>query len=122
MTPRQQRNRPGSEGSQLLVSSLLLVAVVLGIACGATTEPPESPGQRTTSGEVVVTGTLTDEGVECPALRGDDGQLYTLTGAALDGIETGDRLRVRGSVAELSYCMQGRTIDVGAVERLEPDP
>ena len=139
MSPRPRPSRRGPEEDRLLVSSLLLVALVLGLACGATTESPEPSGERrgapsapaTTedeekgrpiSGEVVVTGTLTGEGVECPALRGDSGELYTLTGAALDGIETGDRLRVRGSVAKLSYCMQGRTIDVEEVERLDSDP
>jgi hypothetical protein len=61
---------------------------------------------------VKVTGTLTDEGVECPALRGDDGQLYTLNRDAVEGFEIGDRVRVTGKVAEISFCRQGTTLDV----------
>lgn len=69
------------------------------------------------SDEIAVTGALTDEGVECPALRGDDDRLYTLTGADLGELQAGDRVRVRGSVARFSYCMQGTTIEVREIER-----
>lgn len=58
-----------------------------------------------------VRGTLTDEGVECQALRGDDGELYTLTGD-LSGFEEGDRVRVRGTIAEVSICQQGTTLQI----------
>lgn len=61
---------------------------------------------------VKVTGTLTDEGVECPALQGDDGQLYTLNRSAVEGFEVGDRVRVVGKVAQASFCQQGTTLDV----------
>ena len=37
---------------------------------------PESKGGT----DISVVGRLTSEGVECQALRGDDGQLYTLLG------------------------------------------
>ena len=62
-----------------------------------------------------VRGTLTDEGVECQALRGDDGELYTLTGD-LSGFENGDRVKVRGTVAEVSICQQGTTIEVQSIK------
>lgn len=66
-------------------------------------------------GEAVsVTGELTDEGVECPALRGDDGTLYTLAGSTGD-FDVGDRVHVEGTVAEMSFCMQGTTISVEAI-------
>jgi len=68
--------------------------------------------------EVTVTGRLTDEGVECQALRGDDGGLYTLTGE-LGGAVVGDRVRVSGVPAEMSFCMQGTTLDVVGIERLD---
>jgi hypothetical protein len=60
---------------------------------------------------VAVTGELTSEGVECPALRADDGALYTLAGDT-GGFEVGDRVRVQGRVAEMSTCMQGTTLEV----------
>ncbi|HVS02630.1 MAG TPA: DUF5818 domain-containing protein [Thermoanaerobaculia bacterium] len=67
-------------------------------------------------GTIEVTGTLTGEGVECQALRAADGDLYTLTGDLGDARQ-GDRVRVRGTIVQISYCMQGTTI---AVTHLEP--
>jgi hypothetical protein len=74
--------------------------------------------RRSESGSMTVTGVLTAEGVECPAMRGDDGTLYTLTMRDLGGLRTGDRVRVTGSVAEMSFCMQGTTINVASIERV----
>ena len=68
---------------------------------------------------VTVTGILTNEGIECPALRAGDGELYTLAGGGLGGFRPGDRVRVEGSVAEMSFCMQGTTL---AVDRIEGAP
>jgi hypothetical protein len=69
---------------------------------------------------ITVTGTLTDEGIECQALRGDDGVLYTLTGN-LGAFSTGGRVTVSGSVAELSICQQGTTIRVTSIEQASAD-
>jgi hypothetical protein len=78
-----------------------------------------SPGEEErTPMRVDVTGLLTDEGVECPAMRGDDGRLYTLTGN-LQGHRQGDRVRVVGTVAEISFCMQGTTVVVEQISRVE---
>jgi uncharacterized protein DUF5818 len=66
---------------------------------------------------MTVTGKLTDEGVECQAMRGDDGKLYTLTGD-LKGFRAGDRVRVTGSIPAESICQQGTTIAVEKIERV----
>ena len=66
----------------------------------------EKPGKT-----VVVRGVLTDEGVECQALRSDDNTLYTLAGK-VEGFKIGDRVKVTGKVAEVSTCQQGITLDV----------
>lgn len=63
-----------------------------------------------------VAGRLTDEGVECPALRSLDGTLYTLSGD-VGGFEPGDEVVVTGREVETSTCMQGKTI---AVESIAP--
>lgn len=63
---------------------------------------------------VQVTGTLTEDGVECQALQGEDGTLYTLTGD-LGGFGPGDRVEVEGTVAEMSICMQGTTLAVEVI-------
>jgi hypothetical protein len=65
---------------------------------------------------VEVAGTLTNEGVECQAMRSDDGKLYTLMGN-LKGFKTVDRVRVVGTVAQVSYCMQGTTLSVTKIQR-----
>jgi hypothetical protein len=68
-------------------------------------------------GETVeVHGTVTDEGVECPAVRDRAGTLYTLTGTEVD-LEPGTEVRVEGRIAEVSICMQGVTIEVESLER-----
>jgi LysM repeat protein len=76
---------------------------------------------RITSGNqantVTVDGTLTREGVQCPAMRGDDGRLYTLAGD-ITGLRAGDRVRVVGRVVEASICQQGTTIELQAITGL----
>ncbi len=67
--------------------------------------PGPAPGTA-----VSVTGTLSSEGAECPALRGDDGKLYTLADPAAGGFRPGDRVHVTGEVAGMSLCLQGITI------------
>jgi hypothetical protein len=68
-------------------------------------EPGPPPGSQ-----VSVDGTLSNEGTECPALRGDDGKLYTLADPATGGFRPGDRVHVAGEVAGMSRCMQGITL------------
>lgn len=64
---------------------------------------------------IEVHGELTDEGVECPALRGPFGTLYTLAVSDLEH-GPGTEVMVRGTIAEMSTCMQGTTIAVESVE------
>jgi len=62
-------------------------------------------------GAICVRGHLTDEGIECPALRSESQSLYTLAGD-IAGFEVGDEVCVCGTAAEVSFCMQGTTISV----------
>jgi hypothetical protein len=66
-------------------------------------------------GKVTLSGQMSDEGVECPAMRGEGGELYTLTGSD-DWPEAGTRVRVVGQVAEISICQQGLTIAVESIQ------
>ncbi len=98
-----------------------LALAVLAVA-GAGPWPAEAGGMEpgeSRKARVAVTGTLTDEGVECQALRAEDGALYTLVGD-LAGFRTGDPVRVAGSIAEMSVCMQGTTIRVETIARQAP--
>lgn len=57
------------------------------------------------------TGQITDEGVECLAMRDGDGFLYTLIGAT-DGLEPGEAVVVQARYVEASTCQQGTTLEV----------
>lgn len=85
------------------------------------TEPDHDP--RVTSEPFVVGeagdpirvhGKVTEEGVECPAIRGPFGTLYTLAVSEFDH-GPGTELMVEGRIAGVSTCMQGTTIDVESV-------
>jgi len=69
-------------------------------------------GLRKAAGrKICVRGRLTNEGVECQALRGDDGKLYTL-GKPKVAAKTGVAVCACGGVVAASVCMQGVTIAV----------
>ena len=74
------------------------------------------PSRSATIGKVTIVGTLTSEGVECPAMKGDDGVLYTLALRDPRGLPfPGARLQVEGTLADISICQQGTTIEVDKV-------
>lgn len=85
----------------------LAAALWAGVASAGGLETPAGPPP----GGLCVEGVLTAEGVECPALRANDGTLYTLTGD-LGGFSPGDRVRACGQVALMSICMQGKTLSL----------
>jgi len=60
---------------------------------------------------VSVIGILTDEGVECQALRTLTQNLFTLVGD-MKGLQTGDMVMATGIKAKASICMQGTTIEL----------
>lgn len=86
---------------------------------GANGEDGVAPvGEPAMEGQLLLEGELTDEGVECPAFRGDDGEIYTLVGDLGDA-ETGDRVRIVGTPVEVSSCQQGTTIEIIEIGLLE---
>jgi hypothetical protein len=100
------------------VLSRILVPIVIVAGTGACTterggapfpDPPLHPP---------IEGVLTDEGVECPAVRGDDGTLYTLA-ADLGRYRPGDRVCIVPRPVDISHCMQGVTV---MVEWIGPAP
>lgn len=92
--------KPGETGVFTLETENGRVRLVSDAFTVANPGPP--PGTR-----VEINGTLSSEGVECPALRGDDGKLYALTDPASGGFRPGDRVHVAGEVAGMSLCLQG---------------
>ena len=69
---------------------------------------------------VNIIGKHTNEGVECQALRGDNGELYTLLGGELGGLPVDARVRVIGERLEFSSCQQGITIRVQSITPADP--
>lgn len=109
---------------------LLMSILLLSACCTTPAVPPASPTSTSTStsstlappppkvGAVTVVGILTDEGVECQALRSDsDHRLYTIGNQP--GFKNGDRVIVTGSIAAMSVCQQGTTLAVSSVRKAE---
>jgi hypothetical protein len=57
--------------------------------------------------------------VECQAFRGDTGDLYALIGDLKD-FQNGDQVVVCGTIAEVSFWMQGTTISVSWIGKEAP--
>ncbi|MCP4329181.1 MAG: hypothetical protein GY791_12175 [Alphaproteobacteria bacterium] len=100
------------------VTSLMMVMIALVLNdCGQNegideaAPPPERPGKE----EICIAGTLTSEGVECPAFRSDKGDLYSLLGD-IEGVDTGDPICVCGALVELSTCQQGQTLAINYLD------
>ena len=78
------------------------------------------PTHSQTNGHVALDGTMTDEGVECPTMRTDDGTLYSLAlRTPQNQIFPGQKIHVEGTVAQISICQQGTTIEVDKLEKAE---
>lgn len=77
---------------------------------------PNAVGGIDSAGSSAIVGVLTDEGDNCPSLRDDAGNLFTLLGD-LEGYDDGDRVLVRGSVqADDRICGQAETVQIYSVE------
>ena len=97
-----------------LVTAVAAAALWGCASAPAAPDPPEPPPSD--RGTIRVQGHLTAEGVECPAMRSEDGTLYTLLGD-LKGFKAGERVVVEGTRVEISFCMQGTTLDVKQITR-----
>lgn len=101
-------------GLRLVACGAVFAAVA---ACGPNLGSREAGApDRAPEAQSCVRGSLTAEGVECPALRARDGGLYTLAGD-LKGFEAGDEVCVCGAPAMVSICMQGATIVLSHIGR-----
>ena len=98
---------------------LPILLLALALTGAAVAQQPDNPGQGDENRSVRIVGTLTDEGAECPALRGDDGKLYTLMPRDVEGFEIGDRVAVVGKAAQISICNQGTTLEVQKITEVK---
>jgi hypothetical protein len=65
-----------------------------------------------------LTGVLIEGGAECQLFQADDGAQYTLLGD-LKGFKNGDKVQLSGEEAEISFCMQGKTLSVKAIGKVK---
>lgn len=66
-------------------------------------------------GTAMVSGKM-EQGVECPALRSDSDELYSLAGAQ-DAPPAGTEVVVTGTIAQTSTCQRGITIAVKSIAK-----
>ncbi len=66
---------------------------------------------------IEVTGVLRN-GPECPIIRAEDGEVYSLTGD-LGDFGAGDQVRIVGRTVEVSICTRGTTIQVRRIAEAE---
>jgi len=108
-----------------MVRRLLAAATLVLWASGCATAPPPAatpdpihapPGGKAKT--MTLHGQLTGEGVECQAFRAEDGTLYTLLGD-FRGFKAGDRVTIEATPVQMSFCMQGVTVEVTRITRRE---
>ena len=86
-----------------IASSLLAVGLAFLSACKEELPPKLKPGQS-----VTVQGAI-EAGAECSMIVTADGRRFSLAGD-LKSFTIGDRVCVRGRVAESSFCMAGEAV------------
>jgi hypothetical protein len=102
----------------------LTLALLLGCAAADQTPPPPTrdattpPSTDTAADSITIVGTVTGEGVECPAVRTADNKLYTITAPDRSQLRPGTRVRITGTIAGISICQQGTTISAEKIEVL----
>lgn len=119
--PECQLTKGATLRTDMFKSSALIALFTALTACSAsnsleTTAPtlPQRPIDNELMGPILTLNTvMTDEGVECPAVRGADGTLYTIPSMPRN-FKRGDRLNIIITdpvVPVASFCQQGQTID-----------
>ena len=103
--------------------------ITLLIACGSNSERGKpypntvtSEPKASNTGTITLSTIMTDEGVECPAVRGADGELYTIPDMP-EAFSVGDKLNIEvpdPMKAMVSFCQQGQTIVWKRIELISP--
>ncbi|MEP3891774.1 MAG: hypothetical protein ABJN69_15060 [Hellea sp.] len=84
------------------------------------TKDIQSEGTQVSGPVMTLRTVMTAEGVECPAVRGEDGTLYTIPSMP-HKFDEGDVLNIivaNPIVPVASFCQQGETIDWIRIEKL----
>lgn len=94
------------------VLGLYIVAAgsILNVACAEIVVPESTMAS--------LTGVLIEGGVECQLFQTSDGAQYTLMGD-FTGFQNGDKVQVLGEEVEVSFCMQGKTLLIKAINKVK---
>jgi hypothetical protein len=88
-------------------------------ACGAVLAGLLSGDLASAQSDITIIGTMIAGGVECHAMRAEDGTIYTMRRSPLvRQLRPGARVKVEGKIAETSTCQQGITIVPTRIEQL----
>src|SRR5215204_189687 len=103
VTSMEARAAPGAllRRKTLGFAALFITSTACAMSNGDAAADNSANKQANTVG---VVGRLTDEGVGCQALSGDDGQLYTLLGGELGDLAVETRVSVIGRRLDFSSC------------------
>jgi hypothetical protein len=101
-------------------TAAIAISLAAMLQCTAN-QPPKKAMTSAANSTLTITGTVTRDGVECPAVRGDDGKLYTIVGAGREKLTPGVKVRITGTVAQVSTCMQGTTIEATSIDVLRAE-
>ena len=113
--------RPSSNASMRRKSPGFVALFLASGACAMSNGDAAADNKANKEGNpVTIIGRLTNEGVECQALRGDDGQLYTLLGGESGDLPVDARVSVVGERLDFSSCQQGITIRVRSISPADP--
>jgi hypothetical protein len=97
---------------RVLLSILILPAIgAMGAGMAAAADDVQVSDLPKDPTRPPIEGVLTDEGVECPAMRAADGTLYTLMGD-LRGFKPNEPVCIVPEPIDMTYCLQGTTMHV----------
>ena len=99
-----------------VVCGLLAASAISLAACATSPSAPREIDTPSDPKTIKVQGQLTSGGVECPAMKADNGTIYTLLGD-LKGFKAGDRVMIEGTPVQISFCMQGTTLQIVQITR-----
>ena len=102
---------------RILVLSALVATTGCSMWTRSGTDEP-TPLNTPVAPTLIVNGSVTNTGAECPAVRGEDGKTYTIATPAPMALRDGVHVRAIGSQAQVSTCMQGTTVRTTSIENL----
>jgi hypothetical protein len=105
VTPMARESAVNPEEARMIGKAMILGIVLTAVGCAHNPRP----------GQVVTVRGELSAGAECLMVTSSDGRRYSITGNP-GNFKIGDRVCIRGKVAEMSICMAGEaTVSIEAI-------